>query len=74
MVYPLQDALQDAELDPDANPEDNIEILDGDGHGGAQAQADRPRITTRCVVDICPIGIFRITSLFFVLCQVHDKI
>ena len=45
-MFDAQDALQDAELDPDASPEDNIEILDGEQ--GAQPPTDRPRITTRC--------------------------
>ena len=41
----MQDVLQE-EIDPDANPEDNVEILEGEGVSDA-AQADRPRITTR---------------------------
>ena len=41
----MQDVLQE-EIDPDANPEDNVEILEGEGVPDA-AQADRPRITTR---------------------------
>ena len=41
----MQDVLQE-EIDPDANPEDNVEILEGEAVSDA-AQADRPRITTR---------------------------